>query len=148
MRAWRLARRRYAALDGAGARRYGGRWNRPGQSVVYASEHLSLAVLEVVVHLEVDLNEFPSDYVKIAIEIPDTVSIDRIEKLPKTDAEMSELGTRWREAACSAVLLVPSVVVPEEFNVLFNPEHPDFPEVEAADPKPFRFDQRLLARPD
>ncbi len=146
MRAWRLARRRYAALDGAGARHYGGRWNRPGQAVVYASENLSLAVLEIIVHLEVALDEFPSDYVKIAIEVPDAVSIRRIERLPKTDAEMSEFGSRWYESASSAVLAVPSIVVPEEFNLLLNPEHADFHKIKAAASRPFRFDRRLLMR--
>ncbi len=144
MRAWRLARRRYAALDGAGARRYGGRWNRPGLPIVYASEHLSLAVLEIIVHLEVALDEFPADYVKIAIDVPDALSIRRVERLPKAEAEMTEIGSRWYESGSSAALAVPSIVVPEEFNLLFNPEHAEFRKVKAAAPEPFRFDRRLL----
>jgi RES domain-containing protein len=144
LRAWRLARRRYAGLDGAGARRLGGRWNARGQPAVYASEHLSLAVLEIIVHLELSPGEFPQDYVKIAIDIPDTIAIHRVVKLPKKDAEMRELGSRWIASQSTAVLMVPSVVVPEEFNLLLNPRHPEFHRVSAAAPQPFRFDPRLL----
>lgn len=144
MRVWRLARRRYAALNGEGARRFGGRWNSPGQAVVYTSEHLSLAVLEIIVHLELNLDEFPEDYVKIAIEIPDTISIDRVATLPKHDSEMLELGSRWVETQRTVVLMVPSVVVPEEFNVLLNAGHPDFRNINAAASRQFRFDPRLL----
>ncbi|MBF6567845.1 MAG: RES domain-containing protein [Candidatus Binataceae bacterium] len=143
MTVWRLTRARYATLDGAGARQYGGRWNRRGHSVVYASEHLSLAVLEILVHLELLVDEFPADYVKIGLNIPATVSIKRMESLPGSDDEMLERGDRWIEAAESAVLLVPSVVVPEEYNILLNPAHADFVKVEHHPAQPFTFDARL-----
>lgn len=146
MRAWRLARRRYAALDGAGASRYGGRWNRRGQAVVYASEHLSLTVLEIIVHLDLAPDEFPDDYVKIAIEIPDSVSIQRISVLPPNDEEMLRTGVAWYESGAAAVLMAPSVVVPEEYNLLFNPAHADFSAIKPSSPERFRFDRRLVSR--
>jgi RES domain-containing protein len=141
---WRLARRALAALDGAGARLYGGRWNRPGQSVVYTAAHLSLALLEVMVHLELPVEWLPPDYVKIEIEIPGDLKVERIDTLPRSARAMLELGTRWCEARTSAVLLVPSIVVVEESNLLLNPAHPDFARIRGARPRPLHFDPRLL----
>lgn len=146
MRAWRLARRRYAALDGAGARLYGGRWNRRGQAVVYSSENLSLAVLEVIVHLELAPEDFPSDYVKIQIEIPDALELQRIEALPRGVERSRQLGAAWYQSGNSVGLLVPSVIVPEEHNLLLNPEHPQFGSIKALPTRPFHFDPRLLGQ--
>ena len=52
MRLWRLTRRPFADLEGRGAARFGGRWNRPGRPMVYTTAEASLAVLEVRVHLD------------------------------------------------------------------------------------------------
>ncbi|MGO9606269.1 MAG: RES family NAD+ phosphorylase [Candidatus Binataceae bacterium] len=143
MRWWRLARRRHAALDGAGARRYGGRWNRPGQSVVYTSQHLSLALLEIIVHLELSPEELPDDYVKIAIEIPDDLKLSRLDQLPQNDDEMLDVGVNWHDSGLTVGLLVPSVIIPEERNLLLNPTQPDFARVESSPPELFKLDQRL-----
>jgi len=143
VRLWRLARRPFVAIDGEGARLYGGRWNQPGLAVVYCAINLSLAVLEVLVHLDVELREFPSDYVKIPIEIPRSVKLDRIDRLPKDLADTIEIGSRWFQAAKTVGLLVPSIVVPEERNLLLNPSHRDFPRLQVRDARPFRFDPRL-----
>ena len=140
---WRLARRPFVAIDGEGARLYGGRWNRPGLAVVYCAENLSLALLEVLVHLDVQLREFPSDYVKIAIEIPRLVKLDRIGRLPEDLSETTEIGSRWFQAAKTVGLLVPSIVVSEERNLLLNPSHRDFPLLQIREAQPFRFDPRL-----
>ena len=147
MRAWRLARRSFAELDGAGARQYGGRWNRRGQAVVYSSEHLSLAVLEMIVHLELALEDFPADYAKIAIEVPDALRIERVQSLPKTAAQAVEIGAHWYDSGRAVGLLVPSVIVPEEHNLLLNPGHPDFERIKARPARLFRFDPRLLGQP-
>ena len=144
MRFWRLARRHHAALDGEGARRYGGRWNRRGQAVVYGAQNLSLATLEIIVHLEVAIEDFPSDYVKIAFEVPDALLSRRIKTLPQTDEQMRTTGSRWYESADHVALLVPSVVIPEEFNVLLNPAHRNFVQVRVTAPAPFRIDPRLM----
>jgi RES domain-containing protein len=78
MQAWRLARRPYAALDGEGARLHGGRWNSPGRPLVYLASHLSLAVLEVCVNLDLPPELFPNDHVAIAVEIPDGLARERV----------------------------------------------------------------------
>jgi RES domain-containing protein len=143
MRFWRLARRRFSALDGYGSHLYGGRWNRAGLAVVYCAEHLSLAVLEVLVHLELDPEDFPDDYVKIAIEVPRSIKLDRIESLPSDLEDAKELGSEWIRSGETLGLLVPSVLVHEERNLLLNPEHRDFSRLAILDPQPFRFDPRF-----
>jgi len=142
MRVWRLARRAFAALDGAGASRYGGRWNRTGQDVVYTAENLSLAVLEVVVHLELAMEFFPPDYVKIAIDVPE-IELERAATLPRSAGAMLELGARWYQTGRTAALLVPSVIVHEEHNLLLNPHHPDFARLRSRRPQSFKFDALL-----
>jgi RES domain-containing protein len=143
MRFWRLARRRFSALDGYGSHLYGGRWNRAGLAVVYCAEHLSLAVLEVLVHLELDPEDFPEDYVKIPIEVPRSIKLDRIENLPSDLEDAKELGSQWIRSGKTLGLLVPSVVVHEERTLLLNPEHRDFSRLAILDPQTFRFDPRL-----
>jgi RES domain-containing protein len=144
MKAWRLARRKFAGLDGSGASLYGGRWNPSGRAVVYSSENLSLALLEIIVHLELALEQLPADYVKIEINVPQELKIETIEALPRTSAAMREIGRRWHEAGRSAALLVPSVIVMEEKNLLLNPAHRDFAKIRSARSRPFRIDEQLL----
>jgi RES domain-containing protein len=143
VRVWRLARLPFAALDGTGARLYGGRWNRRGLAMVYCSEHLSLAVLEVMVHLELTPDDFPADYLKIPIDIPDAVKLDRLENLPRDDEAAEEIGSRWYSTGKTLGLLVPSVIIPEESNLLLNPSHRDFSRVRIRGTDSFRFDARL-----
>jgi RES domain-containing protein len=150
-RVWRLCRRKYAAsaFDGEGARRFGGRWNPPGVRVVYASETISLAALEALVHF--DPTEAPDDLVVIPVDIPTGVEVAErtLRILPATwrstpgSARLQELGADWVRAGKTAVLAVPSVVVPEERNYLLNPGHPDFARVKRGRPKAFSIDPRL-----
>jgi RES domain-containing protein len=150
---WRLCKRRHAALDGEGARLAGGRWNSRGTAVVYASETLSLAVLELLVHCDPAL--LPDDLVAIAIEVPDGLSARRIEAaaLPRTwrrfpaPESLVRLGDAWAKDRTSAVLSVPSAVVPGERNFLLNPAHPDFRRIRAGRPERFALDARLAPPP-
>jgi RES domain-containing protein len=149
VRVWRLCQRRYAALDGEGARLYGGRWNRPGVRAVYAPSTVSLAALELFVRLERE--EQPRSLVVIPIDIPSEVRIASVEpaelppgwrKAPGPEA-LQELGTRWASGLATAVLGVPSVIVPSERNYLLNPLHGDFSRIVAGRPEPFEFDPRM-----
>jgi RES domain-containing protein len=150
VRLWRIARRRHAALDGEGARLAGGRWSRPGASVVYTSTTLSLAALEILAHL--DPEEAPADLVAIEIDLPDDVASESIavDDLPAGWNRTLEHpaciagGTRWIGEGRTVALSVPSALVPEERNVLLNPEHPDMARVHAARHRAFAFDARLL----
>ncbi|MEX2081250.1 MAG: RES family NAD+ phosphorylase, partial [Dehalococcoidia bacterium] len=132
IRCWRLTKRRYAhdALSGEGARLYGGRWNPRGVALVYTSGSQSLAILELLVHL--DLEQVPPDMVAIPIDIPDSLAMDTLEpeSLPgdwrryPAPAALARLGADWAESGHAAVLRVPSALVPEEWNYLLSPSHP------------------------
>lgn len=151
MQVFRLARyaRRYD-LSGYGAFLYGGRWNLRGTSVLYTAEARSLAIMEVLVHLTSE--ELPADMYLLTLDVPDTSSRTELSvaDMP-TDwrrTGMSQptalLGHAWLESGATLALRVPSVVVPQEHNLLLNPAHPEFAQVKlAAEPELFYFDERL-----
>ena len=149
--AWRIvkSRRARSAFDGEGARLYGGRWNSPGTRVVYAAGSVSLAVLEILVHLE-DA-EILSSYSLCAVEFADGL----IEPLDRSGLPadwrsypappgLRRIGDAWVRGGSSVILEVPSAVVERESNYLINPEHPDFASVNVGEPEPFGLDPRLI----
>ena len=149
MRVWRICSRRHRRFDGEGARRYGGRWNHTGTSVVYTSGSLSLAVLELFVH--VDIDTAPGDLVAIQVDVPDTLMIEtvKIESLPRdwrrypASQALKDIGTAWASRSSTLILAVPSAVIPEERNYLLNPAHRDFKRIRLRKPVAFRFDPRM-----
>jgi RES domain-containing protein len=151
--AWRLVKTKYlpAAFDGEGARIAGGRWNSPGVRVVYAAESLSLALVEILVHLK-DAGTLPA-YSAVRLEFDEAIVEALLpSRLPKNwrdypaPAETRAIGDQWVAEARSAVLRVPSVVVPNESDCVINPIHPDFSRIRRQPPVEFPFDRRLLAR--
>lgn len=151
MRAWRLCKARHKSLDGIGGELAEGRWHAKGQRIVYAASTPSLALLEILVHLDLSPDLLPDDYVLTEIEIPNDASFERIAAdslAPGWDALdgtiARALGSRWLESEASAVLLVPSAILPEEGNVLINSRHPDAGRIRMTADRPFRFDPRLL----
>jgi RES domain-containing protein len=148
--AWRIVKRKYAklAFNGEGARRFGGRWNSPGVPMVYTAQSQSLAALEILVNME--SGELLRHYVVIEVVI-DPALIIKIEgsTLPRnwrTDPpprKIRAMGDLWIRQSSSAVLQVPSSVVPAERNFLLNPRHSDFHKVHIGKPISFRLDQRL-----
>lgn len=154
MRVWRICARRHAfhPLDGKGARRFGGRWNPPGVPVVYTAGSLALAILELLVQVDVEL--LPGDLVTLGVDVPDAVRVRRVrvsqlpggwDRHPAPDATQA-IGAAWVRAAETAVLAVPSAVVPQETNYLLNPAHPDARSFRAARPERLRLDSRLPLR--
>ncbi len=148
--AWRITKQKHAkaAFTGEGARLYGGRWNSPGTIIIYTAESQSLAALEMLVHM--DASELLAQYVFFEVGIDDSFIADvDILELPKTwkadppPAKLWEIGDQWVAARTSAVLRVPSALVPEEHNFLLNPNHQDFPKLQIGKPSSFRFDPRL-----
>jgi RES domain-containing protein len=151
---WRILPRRRLphAFDGEGARRFGGRWNHPGVRMVYTSETLSLAALEVFVHL--DPEDAPDDLVAVSAELPAGVDVARLEPtaLPADwrsypgPESLRDLGSAWVGEGRTVALRVPSAVIPQEFNVLLNPGHPAFTRIRPRQPTPFSFDPRMWKR--
>lgn len=152
MIAWRLAttRRPGVPFAGEGARRHGGRWNPAGAAVVFAATTLSLAALEVLAHVD---PEEARRYWVYRIVVPD----DAVERLRPAAAPRgwnaarprpasARVGAAWAALLRSLALPVPSVHVPggEEMNVLLNPRHPRFADLEIAEAAPYAFDPRLV----
>jgi RES domain-containing protein len=151
MRVWRIIPKLHLSqsFDGEGARRFEGRWNRSGARVVYTSATLSLAALEFFVNL--DRETEPDQLVAVSADIPDDMRIGYIEvsDLPKNwrsypvPEELQDLGTAWVASASTAVLVVPSPVIPDERNYLLSPAHPDFKRFRLNKPEAFHFDPRM-----
>jgi RES domain-containing protein len=132
-------------MDGEGARLWGGRWNSVGAPVVYLSDSLALATLEVLVHLprvERQKGEIPP-YLAVALDVQDHHIDDPGYPPGIPSDETQALGDSWLASRSSLALLVPSRVIPLERNVLLNPRHPAISEVTIALTEPFVFDDRL-----
>lgn len=154
---WRIVTQRFAAsaFSGDGARLFGGRWNRKGESVVYTAQSRSLALLEMLVQDK----PLRAHYLLIPAEIPDDIARLEIDssRLPKNWRSLEgrwtlqEIGSQWLCAAkqwlCAAkycVLDVPSTVIPAERNFLLNPAHPDFAKIKIGQPETLESDLRLM----
>jgi RES domain-containing protein len=154
-RFWRIATdtRTYTADDikGTGAKNTGGRWNDAGVAMVYTSTNRSLACLETLVHM--NAGGLPLNRYLVAIDVPDDIwlasEVATSTSLPVGwDAEPAGMvsiifGTNWVNSRRSAILLVPSIIVPEEQNALINPEHPDAVRITARKVRKWLYDPRL-----
>lgn len=146
------------ALSGTGAFLYGGRWSSPGTRLVYASTHLSLAALEILVHATT--RRFRESRVAVRLELPDDglrrLDADALpadwDALPAA-AAAQRLGDQWAAGGLSLGLLVPTAILPrgpelEESNLLLNPAFPGFAErVRPLEVFPFQLDRRLSHPP-
>ena len=147
---WRITTQRFAAsaFSGEGARLYGGRWNPKGWEVVYTAQSQSLALLELMVQDD----PLRAHYVLMAAEIPAEMAQTRIEaqQLPGdwrtlgARDVLQDLGAAWLQSGATAVLSVPSAVVPAERNYLLNPRHRDFAHIRIGAPQSLQTDTRLL----
>ncbi len=141
----RLAKAAFTRLDGEGARLFGGRWNSAGRPAIYAAASPSLAVLEVLVHLDLPAELMPDDYHLLALEVPDDAPVERLHETPVDADACVAVGDRFLALGAALTLLVPSVVVPQEHNAIVNVRHPAMGGVRVISDQPFHFDPRLLA---
>lgn len=153
MKLWRIAAetRKHSAQDisGTGAAIHPGRWNDFGQAVVYCASTISLAVLETAAYI--NDSGFPLNRYVIELEVPSLVWADREElapdDLPQTWAAIPagnasvQFGSAWLLSKRSPILLVPSVIVPEERTVLINPLHPQSGLITAKTVRPFEYNR-------
>lgn len=148
---WRIVKKRHStsAFDGEGARRFGGRWNSPGTSVVYTSESRALALLEVLAGIR-SVHPFPS-YVLIPVSFDNALVHNLQQEDLAADWRQSPpsvatqaIGDGWVSKGKTVILSVPSVVIPDEYNFLLNPTHPDFHQVRIGEPEDITLDPRLL----
>jgi RES domain-containing protein len=145
--AWRLLpkKRQAEAFTGEGARIAAGRWNSRGTGAVYLSATISLAALETLEHAGRAAAAIP--YSLIRVDFPDEVVVETLalERLPANwrgqppPESTRRIGSEWIARGTAVALRVPSVIVPEEWNLLLNPAHPDFRRLIIARPQTFRF---------
>jgi RES domain-containing protein len=136
-------------FSGQGGLYASGRWTPRGRLVVYTSASISLAVLEYTANYR-RRGWVPATVLGRAA-IPSSVNVEAVsmDKLPPNwfaaaaPQELQTLGREWLERGETAVLKVPSAIVPEEWNYLLNPGHPEFRKLRMSPPKPFAFDQRV-----
>lgn len=152
MKLFRIVKTKHLATawSGSGAQLYGGRWNPPGKPVVYLATSISLAILEIMVHLQSSM--LLQAYTLLSIEVPeemlpalDASALSDDWKDPSPPDSTQSLGETWLQAGESVGLRVPSVIVPSEFNAIMNPQHADFAALlESVRNEPMIFDARLL----
>ena len=135
-------------LSGNGAKINGSRWNSKDVVMLYTSAHISLAVLEMLVHTNFKDYSIPLDLV--SIHIPDTapsmeISLPKLKKNWLDDLEYTRyMGDEFIRAKDALVLKVPSAVIREEHNLLVNPLHADFKKIKITATTSFRTDKRLF----
>ena len=139
-------------MGGKGAAAKGGRWNHPREHVVYASRSISLAAWETRAHLGRSGTRLPFNRYLVRIDVPDDVW-SRRELRPSAlavgwdaipEGRVSrDHGSAWLVGARSAMLVVPSVIIPEEDNVLLNPAASDFALIQAVKVRRFLYDHRV-----
>jgi RES domain-containing protein len=134
-------------ISGNGAKIKGARWNMRGTGMLYTAENISLSTLELLVHIGFsDIQDF---YHLLAISIPDDAPAKEI-RADKLKANWQEdedytafMGTSFLRGNGNLILKVPSAIIPEEYNYLINPGHPDFKKVKIKRSRQFTFDKRL-----
>ena len=154
---WRIAAdtRSYGAddLSGAGAAKSPGRWNDSGQPVLYTAPTIAIAVLETAAHI--DDGGLPLNRYLVEITVPETTWAAReILDVSKLDITWSAIpagrgsvkpGSDWIRGGKAALLVVPSVIVPEEPAVIINTAHPDVASLHARIVRPFEYNRLFRA---
>jgi len=151
IKAWRIvkAKHKAKAFTGDGCQYASGRWHNLMVPVVYCSDSQALSALETFVHLQEDVKHIK--YVMFELHIPASLilEVESIATLPKRwrkqppGVETKKIGSQWVKSNSSAVLSVPSTIVPESRNYLLNPLHPNISKIAIKPPNKFSFDARM-----
>ncbi|MEO7273010.1 MAG: RES family NAD+ phosphorylase [Vicinamibacterales bacterium] len=145
---WRISN--HVSLSGDGGLRTSGRWHTRGRRIVYCAMTPAAALLEILVHLEIDLQDLPTRYRLLKIAAPDGIGVERMaaERLSADWPQRTDLtrasGDEWLDRAATALRMVPSAIVPETFNLLLNPAHPDAARLTIMTAGEHALDPRLL----
>ncbi|MDX8385995.1 MAG: RES family NAD+ phosphorylase [Gallionella sp.] len=139
-------------LSGEGAKTTGGRWNLKGEAAIYASSNIALACLETLVHL--NASGLPLNRYLVRIDIPNRVwksaIVHQVDSLPigwdasPTGMVSLGIGSEWLKSKHTALLIVPSVIIPQETNILINSDHIDAKKIKATKIKKWLYDSRLF----
>jgi len=153
VRIWRISN--YDDLSGVGGLKADGRWHDRGRHAVYAADHPASALLEVMVHLEIDLEDLPTGYQLLGVDVPDDLAVEMV-SLPDlermspdwADAPRVTRGLlrSWFDEARTAMVSVPSVIVPFAQNYVINPRHRDASRIRVSHAARYPHDLRLFGR--
>ena len=145
---WRISDR--PELDGAGGLRVPARWHTLGRRIVYCAPNPAAALVEVLVHIEIDADDLPDPLQYLEIEVPDTISTKTVDvdglgrNWQKNEAATRRAGDEWLRSGRTALLRVPSAIVPATWNVLINPQHPESAQVRVIHVHRHSIDPRLV----
>jgi RES domain-containing protein len=146
---WRISK--YKSLSGEGGLRYSARWHTAGRPIVYLAESPAGAMVEVLVHLELNENSWPSHYDLIRVAVPDRFEIETIKVTDddgwKLDPSIGRrLGDEWLASMRTALARVPSAILPRTWNLLLNPEQPEAGKIRIVETIRAEYDPRLLTK--
>ena len=138
-------------ISGGGAQRYGGRWNPKGLAALYVAETPAQALLEFLPHFPD--TDTPPDLMLVTLEAPDSLSVRELtpDQLPAQwaarppDRSTILIGMEWLRQRETVALRVPSVMLPygKAWNIVLNPDHPDFVGVQLIEVIALPLDSRL-----
>jgi len=144
---WRISA--FPDLNGRGGLLASGRWHHAGRPVVYLAESPAAAMLEVLVHLEIDAEDVPDNLRLLRVDVSDDASRQTLAKLPARWEESVQstraVGDAWLASGDTLLLAVPSAIMPHTTNYLFNPLHPEAAQATVTIERLW-LDRRLLKR--
>jgi RES domain-containing protein len=147
---YRITKKEHAALDGVGGLYGPGRWHKKGFPIIYTSQHASLAAWEKIVHVA-SFENIQNNLLLVKIEIPDGIEIQSVPENVLVEgwdnfpfsSETVNFGTLFLQKKEHLALKVPSVIIPDEFNIILNPLHPDIQGCKVISEIHFLFDKRV-----
>jgi RES domain-containing protein len=148
MKLWRISN--HASLSGDGGLYAAGRWHSRGRRVVYLADHPASALIEVMVHLEIDAEDLPGTYQLLGVDVPDDIGVTVLDETELRDdwrertGITRERGDAWLRSVPTALLRVPSAIVPHTPAYLLNPAHPEAARIDIASALLSAFDPRLM----
>jgi RES domain-containing protein len=147
---WRISNHR--TLDGRGGLETSARWHTQGRPIVYLAESVAGALLEVLVHLELSPVRLPKSYRLLKVEAPDDISIETLraadlrENWADDETLTRTVGDQWLPSKRTALLRVPSAIVPETLNLLLNSAHEEARRMKIVSHREYPWDLRLISK--
>lgn len=144
---WRISD--YPDLNGEGGRKAGARWHTAGSRIVYLAESPMAALVETLVHLDVDGEDTPDFYTLLKVSVPNGLAVQPLDPPAGTEWKQHldltrSIGDAWLASLATPLARVPSAIAPHTWNYLLNPAHPDAKQVQIAEVIQERFDNRLF----
>jgi RES domain-containing protein len=146
---WRISD--FSELNGEGGLLYSARWHTAGRPIVYLAESAAGALLEILVHLELEDNDLPRPYNLLRVSVPTDFQIEDLQ-VPDRDSWKDDeritqaIGDEWLRSGRTALAQVPSAIMPDTRNYLLNPEHADASRIRIAGITKVGFDSRLIRK--